>query len=180
MIHQYFNFDNLIDNIDRDAMMNDIDYHIAQGNYFENSPKFQTNVNILGLPGQHWTKLKMSFLFSVFTFLGKEVQIKNVQSWSYRTSLKFPENRNKLWHHHNHNPNTTTISGVYYCHIPKCDDFDSCGTEFAPSGPEHVDSRIMIAPRVGQWLIYNGDTWHRPGILQSTEDRYIIAADLEY
>ena len=29
-------------------------------------------------------------------------------------------------------------------------------------------------------MIYPGKVWHRPGVVQSMEDRYIVAADLEF
>ena len=47
------------------------------------------------------------------------------------------EDRDKLWHHHNHNTATETVSGVYYLHLP--DDvtsYETAGTELAPNGVE--------------------------------------------
>jgi hypothetical protein len=29
-------------------------------------------------------------------------------------------------------------------------------------------------------MIYPGKIWHRPGVLQSEDDRFIVAADMEF
>jgi|SRR6056300_324882 len=177
--YEYYDFNGLISQEDRDNVCESVASIISNGQYFQNSPKFQTNINVFGLPQPYWMKLKMSFIYSVFAFLDKEVQIKKVQSWSYQTSLKYKENRDMLWHNHNTNGQNRTVSGIYYVHLPEVDNVLEAGTEFAPNGPE-ADGKFFLEPKIGQWLIYPGSTWHRPGILQSNEDRYIVAADLEY
>ena len=109
-------------------------------------------------------------------YLEKEVQIKNIQAWSFMT--KAPgEDRDKLWHHHWHDKNTKSISGVYYVYLPEAN--DDCGTEFAPKGPED-QTRHMEPPFLGGWIIYESKEWHRPGILKSEEPRFIVAADMMY
>ena len=70
-----------------------------------------------------------------------------------------------------------SLSGVYYVHLPEV--LDECGTEFAMEGPEG-EPRHMEPPRIGQWVIYPSHYWHRPGVLKSKQDRYIVAADLWY
>ena len=69
---------------------------------------------------------------------------------------------------------------MYYLHLPEqVQAFDLAGTELAPNGLEGEGK--YIAPwRTGHWMIYPGKVWHRPGILQSTESRYIVAADMEF
>ena len=112
--------------------------------------------------------------------MNREVQIKNVQSWSFQTSLKTAEDRDILWHHHNHNPETTTVSGVYYLQIPDdVKDLNTAGTELAPNGVEN-EGKYITPFKTGHWMIYPGKIWHRPGILQSDNNRYIVAADLEF
>ena len=76
-----------------------------------------------------------------------------------------------------HNKEVQSLSGVYYVHLPEV--LDECGTEFAIDGPEEK-ARHMEPPRIGQWVIYPSNYWHRPGILKSKENRYIVAADLWY
>lgn len=177
MQFQFYNWNHLIGRKDRLAMCEDVRAIIASGQYWENSPKYQTNVNIFGEQGAHWSNLKMSFIWSVFAFLGKEVQIKNVQSWSFMTSRKYPENRDNLWHHHHHDQSVNSVSGVYYARVPVAK--KQCGTEFAPKGLEDA-SRIMLPPKEGEWVIYNSKEWHRPGELLSDKDRFIVAADLQF
>ena len=122
----------------------------------------------------------MSFIWSCFRFLGREVQIKNIQSWSFMTSLKNEEDRDKLWHHHNHNTATTTVSGVYYMRLPDdVKDLDKAGTELAPISPEG-EGNFFVPWKTGHWMIYPGKVWHRPGVVQSMEDRFIVAADMEF
>ena len=181
-IHEYYDWNNLIDRTSRMSMCDDVNELISKGNYWTNSPKYQTNVNVFGLPNEKWTNLKMSFIWSCFAFMKQERQIKNIQSWSYRTSLKDAEDRDTLWHHHNHNTETTTVSGVYYMHLPIAGEVvgpQTAGTELAPNGPEG-DGKYFTPWREGHWMIYPGKIWHRPGILHTEEDRYIVAADMEF
>jgi len=180
MDYEYYDWNNLINASSRQRMVQNVDEIIASGNYFTNSPRFQTKVNIFGLQSNDWVNLKMSFIWSCFAFMNREVQIKNIQSWSFQTSLITAEDRDNLWHHHNHNPETITVSGVYYLQLPDdVADLNTAGTELAPNG---VDSEgKYFAPwKTGQWMIYPGKIWHRPGILQSKENRYIVAADMEF
>ena len=152
---------------------------IDSGNYFENSPKFQTKENIFNRREDVWLKFRMSFIFAAFMYLGREVKISNFQSWSFVTSLNHPEDRENLWHNHQFE-NAKTVSGIFYLHIPEdVDNYDTCGTEFAPLGMEDPE-RLFVRPTPYSWLIYPGKIWHRPGIVQSFQDRYVIAADMEF
>jgi len=174
--YEFYDWNNLITQINREDMCREISAGIDAGNFWTNSPKFQTNWNVF----QNFTDLKMSFLWSCFRYLGREVQIKNVQSWSFRTSLKHAEDRDKLWHHHNHNLETKTVSGVYYMHLPDdVKDLEKAGTELAPVSPEG-EGNFFVPWKTGHWMIYPGAVWHRPGIVQSQQDRFIIAADMEF
>ena len=177
MEYQYYDYNSLISSDDRTATCDNVKNLIKNGNYWTNSPKYQTNINVFGQSGAHWMKLKMSFITSAFSFLGKEVKIKGIQSWAFLTSLEYPEDRDMLWHNHNHNTSVESVSGIYYVKVPVTD--LECGTEFAPDGPTE-ESRLILPPKEGQWLIYNSKEWHRPGILKSNEPRIIVAADLMY
>jgi hypothetical protein len=124
----------------------------------------------------------MSFLMSVFMYLGREVKVSNMMAWSFMTNLEGAENRDNLWHNHWHpqNPNARMMSGIFYLHIPKdVKDRDYCGTEMAPNGAEG-DGKFFVRPTDGNWLIYPGNQWHRPGIVQSHDYRFILAVDVEY
>jgi hypothetical protein len=105
-----------------------------------------------------------------------------MMAWSYMTNLEGAEDRDKLWHDHWHpsTPDAKMMSGVFYLHIPEdVKDRDYCGTEMAPNGPD-ADGKFFIRPEEFKWLIYPSNQWHRPGILQSNDYRFILAVDVEY
>ena len=158
-------------------MVGDIDRVIDQGHYWKNSPPYQTDINIFGMPGENWNNLKMSFIWSCFAYMKQERQIKTIKSWAYKTNIDTQENRDNYWHQHDR-PDCITLSGVYYLHIPKGAKLKTSGTEFAPNGP--LSDGYTFAPaKVGYWIIWPGKAWHRPGILEKKEWRYIVAADME-
>jgi hypothetical protein len=177
-----FNFSSLITKQDDFEACNVIRQIVADGNYFTNSPKFQTKENLFSRPESVWLKYRMSFIFSVFMYLGREVKVSEMMAWSYMTNLEGAEDREKLWHHHWHpkNPNSKMMSGIFYLHIPDdVKDRDYAGTEIAPHGPEG-EGKFYVRPTDGTWLIYPSNTYHRPGIVQSNQYRFILAADIEY
>lgn len=181
-IYKKFNFSSLINESDDQKACDVIHSIIKNGNYFTNSPPFQTKENLFARPEEFWLKYRMSFLFSVFMYKKREVKVSNMMAWSYMTNLETHADRDNLWHHHWHpqNPDAKIISGIWYLHIPEdVKDRDYCGTEMAPNGPEN-DGKFFIKPTDGHWLIYPGDQWHRPGIPQSNKYRFILAADVEY
>ena len=118
---------------------------------------------------------------SLFLYLGHEVKVSEMMAWSFMTNLQGAEDREKLWHNHWHpsQPGNRIFSGIYYLHIPDdVKDRDYCGTEIAPNGAEK-DGKYFIKPTSGHWIIYPGETWHRPGIVQSNQYRFVLAADIE-
>ena len=58
-------------------------------------------------------------------------------------------------------------------------DLEKAGTELAPISPEG-EGNFFVPWKTGHWMIYPGKVWHRPGVVQSMEDRYIVAADMEF
>lgn len=177
-----FNFSSLITSQDDAEACSIIKQIIDSGNYYTNSPRYQTKENIFSRPETVWLKYRMAFLFSVFMYLGREVKVFNMQAWSFMTNLEGAEDRDKLWHNHWHpkHPNSKMMSGIWYLHIPNnVQDRDTCGTEMAPAGP-FDPNKYYVKPTDGHWLIYPSDLWHRPGIVQSNQYRFILAADVEY
>jgi hypothetical protein len=177
-----FDFSSIITEADNQEACKIIKSIIADGNYFTNSPKFQTKENIFARQEAVWLKYRMSFLFSVFMYLGREVKVGNMMAWSFMTNLEGAENRDKLWHNHWHpqHPDAKMMSGIFYLHIPKdVQDRDYCGTEMAPNGPEG-DDKFFVRPTDGNWLLYPSNQWHRPGVVQSNDYRFILAVDIEY
>jgi hypothetical protein len=181
-VFRKFDFSSVITEQDNREACNIIKQIIADGNYFTNSPKFQTKENIFARSESIWVKYRMSFLMSVFMYLGREVKVSNMMAWSFMTNLEGAENRDNLWHNHWHpqNPNAKMMSGIFYLHIPAdVKDRDYCGTEMAPNGPT-ADGKFFVRPSNGNWLLYPSDQWHRPGIVQSNDYRFILAVDVEY
>ena len=177
-----FDFSSVISQDDIDTTITIVKDIIADGNYFTNSPKFQTKENLFARPEPVWLKWRMSFIFSVFMYLGREAKVSNAMAWSFMTNLESAEDRENLWHNHWHpqDQNNKVMSGVFYLKIPEdVQDRDYTGTEMAPNGPDS-DNKFFIKPTLGSWLIYPSDIWHRPGIAQSNDFRFVLAADIEY
>jgi len=177
-----YDFSSIITPDDNNEAMSIIQEIIASGNYFKNSPKFQTQENIFGRPESVWLKYRMSFLMSVFMYLGREVRVNNMMAWSFMTNLETAEDREILWHDHWHptHPDAKMLSGIFYLHIPEdVKDRDYCGTEMAPNGPES-GNKYYITPSDYTWVIYPSNIWHRPGIAQSNQWRFVLAVDVEY
>ncbi len=181
-IFRKFDFSSVITKQDNQTACGIIKDIIANGNYFTNSPKFQTKENIFARKEEVWLKYRMSFLMSVFMYLGREVKVSEMMAWSFMTNLGTAEDRDKYWHNHWHpkNPNSKMLSGVFYLHIPSdVKDRDYAGTEMAPNGVDG-DEKFFVRPSDYTWLIYPSDKWHRPGLVQSNEYRFVLAADVEY
>ena len=181
-VFKKFDFRSIINESDNQQAISVIRKIIADGNFFTNSPRFQTKENLFSRPETVWLKYRMSFLFSVFMYLGREVKVSNMMAWSFMTNLDTSEDRDNLWHHHWHpsNDHVKMLSGIFYLHIPEdVNDRDYCGTEMAPDGPEN-EGKFFVTPSDFSWLIYPSDQWHRPGIAQSHDFRFVLAADIEY
>ena len=177
-----FDFSSTISKEDNTTAIGIIQNIIADGNYFKNSPKYQTQENIFARPEAVWLKYRMSFLFSAFMYLGREVKVNNMMAWSFMTNLEGAEDRETLWHNHWHptNSNAKMLSGIFYLHIPEdVKDRDYCGTEMAPNGPKN-DGKFFVRPSDYNWLLYPSNQWHRPGVVQSNDYRFILAVDVEY
>ena len=179
MLVKQYDYSSLITLEDTTVAIGCINEIIDSGNYFKNSPKYQTQENLFARPEPVWLKFRMSFLSSVFLYLGQERRVMNMMAWCFKTNKTTEENRDAYWHHHNkHSGNS--MSGIMYLHIPNdVTDLSTCGTEIAPNGPEGSD-KFFIHPNKQTWNIYPSETWHRPGPAQSMNWRYVLAADIDY
>jgi len=174
-----YDYSSLITQAEIDLSIDTIKSLIDNGHYFTNSPPFQTNQNLFQRPEPIWLKYRMTFLTSVFLYLGRERRVSNMQAWSFMTNLSTVEDRDKYWHHHDKHSGQS-LSGIMYLRIPDdVKDFDTCGTEMAPNGPES-EGKFFIRPNYFTWMIYPSTIWHRPGIVQSDKYRFILAADIDY
>ena len=174
--YEYYDWTSLIDSDARRHMVTDIEYVIKDGHYWKNSPPYQTDINVFGLTTDYWNNLKMSFIWSAFAFMEKERQIKTIKSWGYKTNVDTQEDRNSYWHQHNRE-GSLVVSGVYYVKMPEGCNLATSGTELAHTTPEGTTE--YVPAKEGHWIIFPGKTWHRPGILESKDWRYIVAADME-
>ena len=178
-----YDFSSLMNQSDADQIKTVAKSIIDSGNYFKNSPKFQTKENLFARPEPVFLKMRQSFIYSCFMFLGKEVRIKNIMSWVFMTSQKDAEERSNLWHNHHISDNdgtTDTVSGIFYVHIPKdVTNYQTAGTEFALSYP-NLEDTTFVTPKELTWIVYPSKLWHRPGISDSDDYRFVFAADMEY
>jgi hypothetical protein len=175
-----YDYSSLITATENETAISIIKSIIESGNYFTNSPPFQTKENIFARSEEVWLKYRMTFLLSCFFYAGKEVKVTGMKAWSFMTNLSTVEDRNKYWHHHAKYGEGKGLSGIMYLRIPEdVKDRSTCGTEIAPNGPES-DGKFFVTPSDYTWMIYPSETWHRPGIVQSEDWRFIIAADMQY
>ena len=174
--YELYDWTSLINESARQQMIRDIDNAIDNGHYWKNSPPYQTDINIFGLQTENWNNLKMSFIWSCFAYMRQERQIKSVKSWGYKTNVETQEDRDNYWHQHIRDDNIV-LSGVYYAKMPYGADLDTSGTELAQTNPEGETE--YVPAKEGHWLIFPGKTWHRPGVLEKRDWRYIVAADME-
>lgn len=178
-----YDWSSLIKQDDMDQLTTVVKQIIDSGNYFTNSPKFQTKENLFARQEQVFFKMRQSFIYSAFQFLGGEVKIKNMMAWCFMTSQNEVENRDDHWHTHHlgdNGGNTGTVSGIWYAHIPKTiSNRDTAGTEFCMDWPNKNDT-FYLRPKDLTWVIYPSKIWHRPGIIDSDDFRFVFAADMEY
>jgi hypothetical protein len=174
-----YDFSSVFSKKDTDQAMQVIKSIIDSGNYFENSPKYQTKENIFNRHEDCFLKLRMSFIFSCFMYLKTEVPIKNLMAWSFMTSNATNEDREDLWHTHHLTKQNKSISGIFYLHIPEDADYKTSGTEFATNGVDNPERKLLV-PSPNSWFIYPSNIYHRPTPPQSSEFRFVVAADLEF
>jgi hypothetical protein len=175
-----YDFSSVITQTDTDQTCDIVKQIIESGNYFENSPKYQTKENLFARQEAVWLKYRMSFLFACFMYLGRETKVKGINCWSFMTKQDDNQDRQQLWHHHHHDLTSDKLSGIMYLSIPdNIENFEESGTEFTLSDPEKNES-FFVKPEYFTWVIYPGKIWHRPGPCPSDTNRFVLAADMEY
>ena len=177
-----YDFSSLINQEDNSQLITIAEEIISSGNYFTNSPKYQTKENLFFRQDPVMLKMRQSFIYSCFMFLGKEVKIKNLMSWVFMTNSETVDDRETLWHNHHVSDNdgtTNTVSGIWYVHIPKTSNPELTGTEFSMDWPNR-NNDFYLKPKDLTWIVYPSKLWHRPGITDSKEYRFVFAADMEY
>jgi len=178
---QQYHYEHIFTDRDRDEVIHTVRGIIASGNYFDeqHSPKYQTKENIFGRQGAAFLKLRMTFITSCFLYLSKEVKIKGINAWSFMTKAQDQLDRERLWHHHLPDNQQKKLSGIMYLHIPKDEHWDTSGTEYTFNYTTDRDT-FFLRPQYRTWYIYPSEIYHRPGITSSKEDRFVVAADMEF
>lgn len=171
-----YDYSSLITDADAEEACAVIKSIIDSGNYFTNSPPYQTKENIFARPEAVWLKYRMTFLTSMFLYLGKEHRVANMMAWSFMTNNVSQPNRDTLWHHHDKH-GMKGISGILYLNVP--DPNPESGTEMAPEGPEGA-GKFYVGPNKHTWNIYPSETWHRPGVITTDAYRFVLAVDIGY
>ena len=92
-VFRKFDYSSLISKDDNDQAISEIRDIINSGKFFKNNPKFQTEENLFQRQSPLWLKYRMSFLMSVFLYLGREVRVSNMMAWSFMTNLDGQEPR---------------------------------------------------------------------------------------
>jgi len=192
---QEFDFSSFLTDEDNRVACSIIDHLIDVKDLWQrDAPKYQTHSILFDYAPASYEmmRIRLSYLVSCYSFLGKEVGFRDIISWGLRFSSETPletgqdlddidlSTRDHQWHQHT----VATIpwcSGVYYAHIPEDYDISISGTEFADCDPNKNPDAIkfQIHPKPFTWYIWQSEYWHRPCAGQSNSNRYIISADLD-
>ena len=141
-----YDWEKLITEQDRLALQQDITQIIDQGDWYENSPKYQTKMDVFSIKRAHWSKLRMSFFWSCFAYLGKEVRIESLKSWGMITSLKWSLKTEIIygtipaWYN---SAGAKKIKRSFLFETSRNIGDEECGTEFAPSCP--IQTEILLS-----------------------------------
>lgn len=133
-------------------------------------PSFQTGTDLFSLP--EFRVFKESFVSACLTLMPPskksfKLDLPCSSYMDYWDNYRLKD-RDAQWHFHE----GALFSGIYYLLIPESMDLAVCGTEFR-------DPDIYLQPRQGHWLIFPGRTLHRPGISNTNDKRYVLAADFK-
>ena len=80
-----YDWNQLITQEDRMAVLQDIKAIVDQGDWYENSPKYQTKIDVFSIKKPHWSAKYE--LLGCFAYLGLEVSVPP-KSWGMMTSSK--------------------------------------------------------------------------------------------
>jgi len=162
-----------IDNIQKLAMITEINNIIVKGEYHRDRPLYQTKGDIFS-SNSCFSALKESFYYSVKKYLS--IAANNyfkfplyMKSWAY-VNWKDSGHVDNGYHCHC-NDNPTAISGIYYLHQPISD--PSASTTFIIGG------KLFVLPVIeNTWFLFPSSIYHRPGIAESIRRRYVLSADV--
>ena len=164
---------NQIPNIQKLAMITEIDNIIIKGDYYQDRPLYQTRGDIFSM-NKCFLELKKSYYDSIRNYLSSAVfnyfkYPLNINSWAY-INWKNSGNYDNGYHCHSKD-NPTAISGIYYLHLPMTN--ASASTTFIIGG------KLFKLPIVeNTWFLFPSSCFHRPGVCESNSRRYVISADI--
>ena len=164
---------NKICNIQKLAMIAEINNIITKGEYHKDRPLYQTRGDILSM-NRYFSELKKNYYNGIRNYLSSAVfnyfkYPLNINSWAY-INWKNSGNIDNGYHCHS-KENPTAISGIYYLHLPMTN--ASAATTFIIGG------KLFNLPIVeNTWFFFPSSCFHRPGVSESDNRRYVISADI--
>lgn len=121
-----------------------------------------------------FAKLKESFLVCCSNYLEQaghtDIRYAHSRAWFFKTWADLNQKND----FHNHHP--AVLSGVFY--LKGTDHKDASGTVF--ENPNYTSTQARIAsfePKIGSWIIFPGNIYHKNDDIKSNIPRYVIAAD---
>lgn len=119
-------------------------------------------------------KLKESFLACCISYLEQvgqsSIQHAHSRAWFFKTWADLNQKND----FHNHTP--ATLSGVFY--LKGTDHEYASGTVFENPNYTNIQDRVVsFDPKIGSWLIFPGNIYHKNDNIKSNIPRYVIAAD---
>jgi hypothetical protein len=171
---------------DRTQMMMVVDELIDAGQIqpCPPAPLYQTNP-ILFRDDSHevFRKLRESFINACFLYVQNvndfspnqsAIEPAGVGAWAYKGWKELNSSQENPWH--NHNP--SYLSGVYYLKVPG--DGTKGGTEFHDPRTVHSQGtrHQEVLPIENSWTIFPGWLYHKTSFIDSSDSRYVIAANL--
>lgn len=164
-----------------------IDALIDNGQYFNQVPGYQINVDIFKKDIKFWKKYRSSLIRSVKEYLQKEIELVDISSWAYVSTVDTNKCRNNLWHDHIFDEdgeidqalpnklsgNQKVVCGIYYLYVSDSDNLETAGTEFKIN-----ETTFFIKPEKNSWFLFEPELLHRSGVTNSK--RYVLATDVIY
>lgn len=165
MVSKY-NYSDIITKKDQRIAIDFVDNLIKNECWYKSHPPFQTFADLYKY--KEFKIFYSTFLNSCLKYLNiNNVSNYKVLMWVFRDNRfnNKQKNQEELWHEHSRG-NMNKISGVYYLRNLRNE-----GTEFK--------NYKISKPEPYTWYIYPSHLLHKPPIIKSIRNRYVISADLE-
>jgi hypothetical protein len=119
-------------------------------------------------------KLKETFLVCCNNYLEQvgqsSIQYVHSRAWFFKTWADLKQKND----FHNHVP--AVLSGVFY--LKGADHDRASGTIFENPNYTNIQDRVAsFEPKIGSWIIFPGNIYHKNDDIKSNIPRYVVAAD---